>query len=150
MISTAPTYPYIGSIEHLGRRFDVTCRISYDGIEYLGRLWFAEEGANGHGLPDRASIPGRTREEVLDRARGFTPRDLLLRYRRAISEKRRYFKLRRETDDILAKIRYLNQIAISVRDGLLDEEGANQEIELTERQLHDTIERLRHNAGVEE
>lgn len=152
MISTSssPTYPHIGSIEHLGRRFDVTCRIAYDGIEYLGRLWFSEEGTDDGGLPDRASVPGRTRDEVLERARGFTPRDLLLRYRRAVSEKRRFFKLRRETDDILAKIRYLNQIAMSMRDGLLDEEGANQEIELTERQLHETIERLRHNAGVEE
>ena len=36
-----------------------------------------------------------------------------------------YLKLRRLTDDILTKIRYLNQIALSVRDGLLDEEGAN-------------------------
>lgn len=150
MISTSSTYPLIGSIEHLGRRFDVTCRVAFDGIEYLGRLWFAEHGSDDSGLPDRGAIPGRTREEVLERARGFTPRDLLLRYRRAISEKRRFLKLRRETNEILAKIRYLNQIATSVRDGLLDEEGANQEIELTERQLHDSIERLRHNAGVEE
>jgi hypothetical protein len=150
MIPTSSSQQYIGVIEHLGRRFDVSCRVAFDGIEYIGRLWFTEEGTDDSGLPDRGSIPGRTRDEVLDRARGFKPRDLLLRYRRAVSEKRRFLKLRRETNDILAKIRYLNQIAISVRDGLLDQEGANQEIELTERQLHDSIERLRHNAGVEE
>ncbi len=150
MIPTSSTHPYIGSIEHLGRRYDVTCRVAFDGIEYVGRLWFTEEGTDETGLPDRGSIPGRTREEVLEHARRFTPRELMLRYRRAVSEKRRFLKLRRETNDILAKIRYLNQIAISVRDGLLDEEGANQEIEITERQLHETIERLRHNAGVEE
>lgn len=150
MIPTSSTHPYIGSIEHLGRRYDVTCRVAFDGIEYVGRLWFTEEGTDESGLPDRGSIPGRTREEVLEHARRFTPRELILRYRRAVSEKRRFLKLRRETNDILAKIRYLNQIAISVRDGLLDEEGANQEIEITERQLHDCIERLRHNAGVEE
>ena len=150
MIPTSSTHPYIGSIEHLGRRFDVTCRIAFDGIEYVGRLWFTQDGTDDGGLPDRGAIPGRTREEVLDRARDLTPRDLLLRYRRAVSEKRRFLRLRRETNEILAKIRYLNQIATSVRDGLLDEEGANQEIELTERQLHDSIERLRHNAGVEE
>jgi hypothetical protein len=37
--------------------------------------------------------------------------------------KRQYIRLRRITDDILVKIRYLNQIAISVHGGLLDEEA---------------------------
>ena len=115
MIPTSSTHPYITSIEHLGRRYDVTCRVGYDGIEYLGRLWFTEEGADESALPDRGSIPGRTRDEVLEHARRFTPRELVLRYRRAVSEKRRFLKLRRETNEILAKIRYLNQIAISVR-----------------------------------
>ena len=142
--------PFVGTVEHLGRRYDVTCHVSHDGIEYVGRLWFNEEGTDADaGLPDRSAIPGRTREDVLDYARRLTPRDLILRYRRAVSERRRYFKLRHETDEILAKIRYLNQIAISVRRGLLDEAGANQEIDLTERQLHESIERLRHNAGIE-
>ena len=150
MIPTSTTHPYVGSIEHSGRRYDVTCRIAFDGIEYVGRLWFAEDGSEESGLPDRGVVPGRTRDEVLDHARRFTPRELVLRYRRAVSEKRKFLKLRRETNEILAKIRYLNQIAMSVREGLLDEDGANQEIELTERQLHDCIERVRHNAGVEE
>lgn len=150
MLPTSSTHPYIGSIEHLGRRYAVTCRVGFDGIEYVGRIWFAEEGTDESGLPDRGAIPGRTRDEVLERARQFTPRELLLRYRRAVSEKRRFLKLRRETNEILAKIRYLNQISISVREGLLDEEGANQEIDATERQLHDCIERLRHNAGIAE
>lgn len=150
MIPASSTHPYVGSIEHRGRRFDVTCRIGFDGIEYVGRLWFAEAGTDDNGLPDRSSIPGRTREDVFERARHFTARELLLRYQRAVSEKRRFLKLRRETNEILAKIRYLNQIATSVRDGLLDEDGANQEIDLTERQLHACIERLRHNAGLEE
>jgi len=155
MIPASPThpdahpYPHVGSIEHLGRRYDVTCHISHDGIEYVGRLWFNEAETAESGLPDRGTIPGRTREDVLDYARRLTPRDLVLRYRRAVSERRRYFKLRHETDEILAKIRYLNQISISVRRGLLDEAGANQEIDVTERQLHESIERLRHNAGIE-
>ncbi len=150
MIPASFTHPYVGSIEHLGQRYDVTCRVSHDGIEYVGRLWFNEEGtAAESGLPDRSAIPGRTRDDVLDYARRLTPRDLILRYRRAVSERRRYFRLRHATDDILAKIRYLNQIAISVRRGLLDEAGANQEIDVTERHLHESIERLRHNAGIE-
>lgn len=149
MIPASLTHTHVGSIEHLGRRYDVTCRVSHDGIEYVGRLWFNEEGTADSGLPDRGAIPGRTREDVLDYARRLTPRDLILRYRRAVSERRRYFKLRHETEDILAKIRYLNQISISVRRGLLDEAGANQEIDVTERQLHESIERLRNNAGIE-
>jgi hypothetical protein len=28
--------------------------------------------------------------------------------------------------------------------------GAKQEIELTERQLHECVDRIRHNAGIEE
>ena len=144
------TYPYLATIEHLGRRYAVTCRIAFDGIEYVGRLWFADEDVDDIGLPDRAAIPGRNREEVLDQARRLTTHELGLRYRRAVAEKRRFIKLRRETDEILTKIRYLNQIALSMREGILDEEGANQEIELTERQLHESIQKLRHTAGVED
>ena len=144
------TQPLIATIDDLGRRYSVTCRVAFDGIEYVGRLWFAEEGAGDHGLPDRAAIPGHSRDEVIDLARRLTPKELGLRYRRAVAEKRRYVRLRRVTDDILTKVRYLNQIAISMRDGLLDEEGARQEIELTERQLHECIDRLRQSAGIED
>lgn len=143
-------YPHMGTIEHLGRRYAVTCRVAFDGIEYVGRLWFSDEDEDDVGLPDRGAIPGRSRDEVLDQARRLTTLDLGLRYRRALAEKRRFISLRRETDDILTKIRYLNQIALSVREGLLDEEGANQEIEVTERQLHESIQKLRHTAGVED
>ena len=54
------------------------------------------------------------------------------------------------TDEILSKIRYLNQVAVSMRAGLLDVDGAAQEIGMTERQLHDLIDQLREHAGVEE
>ena len=63
---------------------------------------------------------------------------------------RRYHGLRRLTEEILTKIRYLNQVAISMRAGLLDAEGAAQEIDLTEKQLHDLVNRLRQAAGSEE
>jgi hypothetical protein len=143
------TQSQIGVVEQQGRKFSVACRIAFDGIEYVGRLWFTPEGGREGGLPDRAAIPGRSRDEVLEFARRLTPHDLELRHRRALAEKRRFMELRSVTEDILSKIRYLNQIAISVRDGLLDKEGAAQEIELTERQLHDCVKRLRHAAGVE-
>jgi hypothetical protein len=139
---------YIGAVEDLGKRYTVFCRVAFDGVEYVGRLWFAEQGTPDVGVPDRAAMPGRTREEVLNFARRLTPDELGLRQRRAFSEKRQYMRLRRITDDILVKIRYLNQIAISVHGGLLDEEGARQEIELTERQLHECVDKLRHNAGI--
>ena len=146
----AAAHPYIATIEHLGRRFGVRCRVAFDGIEYVGRLWFADEESGDGALPDRAAIPGRSREEVLDLARRLTPHDLTLRHRRALAEKRRYLQLRRVTDDILTKIRYLNQIALSVRTGLLDVDGASQEIDLTEKQLHECVDRLRYAAGIEE
>jgi len=148
--SEAPKYPVIATVEHQGKQFDVTCRIAFDGIEYVGRLWFAPRGSGEPGHPDRAALPGRTREAVLALAQQLTPQELDLRYHRALAEKRRYMLLRRVTDEILMKVRYLNQIAISVREGLLDEDGATQEIELTERQLHEFIDRLRMSAGAEE
>jgi hypothetical protein len=50
---------------------------------------------------------------------------------------------------MLGKIRYLNQVSVAMRAGLLDEDGAAQEVEVTERQLHDLVTRLRFAAGVE-
>ena len=141
--------PHIATLDYDGRRFNVTCRIVFDGIEYVGRLWFTDEAWDDVGLPDRGALPGRTREESLALARRLTQQDILLRYRRALAEKRRFVGLRKSTDEILGKIRYLNQVAISMRAGLLDSEGAAAEIDLTERQLHDIIERLRSFAGIE-
>jgi hypothetical protein len=141
---------FLTTIEHLSRRYTVTCRVAFDGIEYVGRLWFAEEEWDQTGLPDRAAIPGRTREEVLDLARRLSVEELEARHRRALAEKRSFLRLRRVTEEILAKIRYMNQIAISMRDGLLDAEGARQEIDLTERQLHEAVDRVRHSTGIEE
>ena len=142
--------PEVASFDADGRTIGVSVRIIYDGIEHVGRLWFAEESWEDDGLPDRAAFPGRTKEEVIALARRLQPHELLKRYRRAQAEKRRFHNLRRVTDDILAKIRYLNQVGISMRAGLLDVEGAAHELELTERQLHDLVDRLRPVAGVEE
>ena len=133
-----------------GRTFGVSVRIIFDGIEHVGRLWFAEEGWDDEGIPDRAAFPGRTREEVIALARRLDAHELAQRYRRAQAEKRRFHNLRRVTEEILAKIRYLNKVGISMRAGLLDLEGAAQELELTERQLHELVDRLRPTAGVEE
>jgi len=138
------------TIESDGRRYNVSCRVGFDGVEYVGRLWFADESWDDLGLPDRGGLPGRTKEEVLALARRLTPEELVKRHRRALSEKRRFHGLRKATDEILAKIRYLNQVAISMRAGLLDVEGAAQEIDLTEKQLHSLIDRLSTYAGIED
>ena len=141
--------PHIATLEYDGRRFNVTCRVVFDGIEYVGHLWFADEAWDDSGVPDRGALPGRTREEALTLARRLTPQELMLRYRRALAEKRRFTGLRKATEDILEKIRYLNQVAISMRAGLLDSDGAAAEIELTERQLHEIVEKLKVFAGIE-
>ena len=141
--------PHIATLEYDGRRFNVTCKVMFDGIEYVGHLWFADEAWDDSGVPDRGSLPGRTRDETLTLARRLTPQELMLRYRRALAEKRRFTGLRKATEDILEKIRYLNQVAISMRAGLLDSDGAAAEIELTERQLHEIVEKLKVFAGIE-
>jgi hypothetical protein len=141
--------PPITIIEHQGRRIAVGCRIGFDGVEYVGRLWFAPEDGTEAATPDRAAIPGRSRDEVLERAQDLTSHELSVRYRRAISEKRRYLSLRKATDEIIAKIRYMNQIAVAMHAGVIDHEGAAQEIELTEHQIIDVVQRLKEHAGVE-
>ena len=142
--------PHVATLEVEGKEYDVSLRVVFDGIEYVGRLWFASDEWEEVGIPDRGGLTGRTRDEVIAAAKRLTPDELRLRYRRAALEKRRFLGLRRTTEEILSKIRYLNQVAVSMRAGLLDVEGAAQEIGLTERQLHDLIDHLRSHAGVED
>lgn len=141
--------PHVTTIDYQGRKYNVSCRIAFDGIEYVGRLWFADEAWEDTGIPDRGALPGRNRDEVMALAKRLSAAELTLRYRRALAEKRRFIGLRKVTEEILSKIRYLNQVAISMRAGLLDVDGAAQEIDLTEKQLHELIDRLRSYAGVE-
>ncbi len=143
------TLPPIGTIDYQERRIAVSCRIGFDGVEYVGRLWFAPEDGTEPALPDRAAIPGRSRDDVLSFAQRLTPHELLVRHRRALAEKRRYASLRRATEEIIAKIKYMNQLAISMRAGVIDPDGASQELELTEQQIIDIVTHLKEFAGVE-
>jgi hypothetical protein len=143
------TQPYVGTIEYDGKRYNVSVRIVWDGIEYVGRLWFADESWDDIGLPDRGPFPARNPDDVIAATKRLTESDLVKRYKRALAEKRRFGALRKHTEEILAKIRYLNQVAISMRAGLLDVEGAAQEIDLTEKQLHALIDRVSDHAGIE-
>lgn len=154
MSASRPTHdivqPHVATIEVGGRRYDVTVRIVHDGVEFVGHLWFADETWEDFGFPDYGAIPGRTHDDVTAFAKGLTPDELMHRYYRGLADKRRYISLRRHTDEILAKIRYLNQVAVSMRAGLLDLEGAAQEIDLTEQQLHLLISELPTVAGQDE
>lgn len=142
--------PHVAAIAVDGKEIDVTLRVGHDGIEYVGRLWFAETGWDDAGIPDRAAFCGRTPDDALTLAQRLTPDDLVHRYHRAVAEKRRFHALRKVTDEMLAKIRYMNQLSISMRAGLLDLDGAAQEIDGAEKQLHEIVDRLRDAAGVED
>src|ERR1700712_4514633 len=140
----------IATIGADNRRLGVWLGVSFDGIEHVGRLWFAEEEWEDQGIPDRGVISGRSLDEVLASARALTEPELVARHQRATVNKRRYLSLRAVTDEILRKVRYLNQVAVSMRAGLVDMDGAAQEIDFTEHQLHELVARLRDAAGVEE
>lgn len=141
--------PFIGTVEYSGNRYAASCRIIWDGLEYVGRLWFANVADSDDWMTDRGALPGRTPEEVVALARRLTPDELQRRVSRANAEKRRYLELRSVMDVMIAKVRYMNQVAISMHAGLLDAEGASGELELTERQLHELVDTLRQHAGVE-
>ena len=91
--------PYIATIEPEGHKLHVSCRISFDGIEYVGRLWFADDAWEDSGIPDRGALPGRSHDEVIALAKRLSPTELTLRYRRALAEKRRAVQAGRRRDD---------------------------------------------------
>jgi len=127
----------------------VTLHTAHDGLEFVGRLFFAESGWTNSGIPDRGSFPGRRIDDVVALARDLHPEELTQRYRRANAEKRRFLGLRRITLEVLAKVRYLNQVGVSMRTGLLDRDAAHQEMELTEEQMVTLVRQMKHLAGVE-
>ncbi|HET7622241.1 MAG TPA: hypothetical protein VFK39_10095 [Gemmatimonadaceae bacterium] len=141
--------PRVATLHVEGKTIIVSVLVSYDGVEYVGRLWFNEADSDDDGVPDRGPLSGRSKGEVETSARKLTESELLARYRRALTNKRRYLALRATTNEILRNVRYLNQVAISMRAGLIDPEGAEQEIDFAEHQLHEIVARLREVAGVE-
>ena len=131
-----------------GRSYDVTLEVENDGVEHVGHLWFSDVEWDDEGVRDHGTIPGRSAEEVFRAAREIDGQELALRFRRAQVDTRRHHGLRRLTDDVLASIRHLNKVATSMRAGLLEVAEAAEEIDATEKRLHDMIDQLRHFAGV--
>ncbi len=143
------THTPLTTIHVDGRDVRVTLHTAHDGIELVGRLFFAEQEWTNSGIPDRGVLPGRTLHNVELLARDLRPEELVQRYRRANAEKRRFHGLRHLTLELLSKVRYINQVAVSVRTGLLDGDAARQEIELTEEQMERLVRQVRHLAGIE-
>jgi hypothetical protein len=148
MSQTGASHHSLGSIDVDGQRYDVSLRVAYDGIEHVGRLWFIPEDRlplSDHG----SALSGATLTDAIEAARRLTPDDLTRRFRRAQTEKRRYHGLREATGELLAKVKYMNRVAISMRAGVIDREGAAQELELIEQQMIDIVRRFRALAGIE-
>ena len=142
--------PHIATIDVDGRRYNVALRIEHDGVEFVGRLWFADEAwAEDDGIVDQGVVPGRSAELVIGHAQSLGERELVQRYRRALAQKRRFHALRQLTVEVLENIRHLNALATSMRAGLVELDEAASELHLTEDRLHELIDRLRSVAGVE-
>src|SRR4030095_14754437 len=121
-----------------------------DGVEFVGRLWFADEAwADDDGIVDQGVLPGRSAEGVITTAQTRGETELAQRYRRALAQKRRFHALRKLTVEVLENIRHLNALATSMRAGLVDMDEAAGEVDDTEDRLHELIDRLRPVAGVE-
>ncbi len=143
------TQTVLSTIDVDDRQVRVSVHITHDGVEFVGRLWFAESTWTNSGIPDRGVFPGRTEAEALALSQRLRADELVQRYRRANAEKRRFHGLRRLTTEVLSKIRYLNQVAVSMRSGLLDRDAAAQEMLLTEQQLIELVRQARLLAGIE-
>src|SRR5947208_4746878 len=100
--------------------------------------------------PDHAAGPARTTAAAAAIARKLTPQDLERRCHRALADKRRYIRLRRATEEIITKIKYMHRVAVTMRHGMLDSEGASQELELIQKQIEEIVKTLPFHAGIEE
>lgn len=141
---------HLATIDADGALCDVTVRLTYDGLEHIGRLWFSGPAVGKKAIPDHGAVSGRTVDEAIQLAERFTPDDLLRRLYRARAEKRRYLQLRRATEQLLDHVKYLNRVALTVRAGMIDSDGGRQELDLVVRQMHEIVDTLPNLAGVEE
>ena len=137
----------IASVEVDEQPVDVSVSVDFDGVEHVGRLWFAHRDGTGTMVTDRGALPGRSEEAAIARARALTPDELVSRYRRGLSERRRYRPLRRVTGDIIDGIRKLNRIAATMRAGDLAPDDAAMQMAAVEEELHEHVRRLRDVAG---
>jgi hypothetical protein len=132
-----------------GQKYSVVLRVGFDGVEHVGRLWFTDE-ATKIAYQDHGAIPGISALDAVRKTKEFTETEVEQRCYRALSEKRRFSKLRGATDKIIEKIKYLNRVAIGLEKGIIDREGGNQELQQVQGQLLEIVRDLRNHAGVED
>jgi hypothetical protein len=84
------------------------------------------------------------------RATAFSDTEMAQRCYRALSEKRRFTRLRSTTDEIINKIKFLNRIAVGLEKGMIDPVGGKQELDQVQGELLDIVKTLHLHAGVED
>jgi len=146
---SASTDHQIRTIDVDGQKFFVSLRVGYDGVEYIGRLMFTEASTE-ISYQDHGSVPGTSVQDAVRKSREFSDGDLVQRCYRALSEKRRFGRLRRATDQMIEKIRHLNRVAISLEKGLVDRESGNADLNQAQAELLEIVRSLRLHAGVED
>ena len=132
-----------------GQKYHVSLRVSYDGVEYLGRLQFTDDSSEIT-YQDHGTVPGNTALDAVRKALAFSAREMEQRCYRALSEKRRFSKLRSATDEMINKIRHLNRIAIGLEKGVIDPAVGKPELDQIQSELLDIVKTLRLHAGVED
>jgi hypothetical protein len=132
-----------------GQKYFVSLRIIYDGVENVGRLRFTDAGSEVT-YQDHGGVPGISVDDAVRKASEFSEMEMEQRCYRALSEKRRFGKLRNATNVMIDKIKYLNRIAIGLEKGLLDPAAGKLELDQAQADLLDIVRTLRLHAGVED
>jgi hypothetical protein len=148
--------PNSGSSDHQIRtiavdeqKFFVSLRVGRDDVEHIGRLMFTEASTE-ISYQDHGSVPGTSVQDAVNKANEFSDGELVQRCYRALSEKRRFGRLRRATDRVIDKIRQLNRIAISLEKGQVDQQRGKLELDQAQVELLEIVRSLRLHAGVED
>ena len=132
-----------------GQKYFVSLRVGHDGVEHIGRMMFTEASTE-ISYQDHGSVPGTSVQDAVGKAREFSEGELVQRCYRALSEKRRFGKLRRATDKMIEKIRQLNRVAIGLEKGLIDPVSGKLELDQAQSDLLVIVRSLRLHAGVED
>jgi hypothetical protein len=149
MSQSPPSSHEIRTITVDGQEYHVSLRVNHDGVEYLGRLQFTDD-ASEITYQDHGTVPGSTALDAIKKALAFSANEMERRCHRALSEKRRFRKLRGATDEIINKIRHLNRVAIGLEKGMIDPAVGKPELDQVQGELLDIVKTLRQYAGVED
>jgi hypothetical protein len=129
--------------------YDVMLRVGFDGIEYIGHLWFTHVPSK-LSYQDHGAVPGIDLLDAVRKAQEYTEREMEQRCYRALSEKRRFNRLRRATDQMVNKIRHLNRVVVGLEKGMIEQEAGKKELAEIQGQLLEIVKLLRDSAGVED